>query len=316
MSGKTELLRTEPHHVPGYGGNVANLKFQIGYTFGEVTSKLLKERNPGSRSVLSETKWNPSMTVEPVQRVRYRADGNKDYRHTQKLLNGNDGSHMVPGYTAFIPRHENYIGKRYSQASKFAVNEHEAAIDKYRMKNDRFDALVKAQSRCPRQSPSKDNTPPPPAGPDQAVITQALYRTPLKINGKPTAYRSKYQVHHQESVYKMEPGNENKKFNHGFTGFVPKMKNSVGMAYGQQTAKALSEFYYDQQKARASLTTSINPTIPRPPPARCLGKSHLTEDPPIPGYTGHMPRRGYKFGKTFGNSSKEAITEFRKIQNF
>ncbi|XP_037547962.1 protein FAM166B [Nematolebias whitei] len=88
------------HVIPGYTGYCPQLKFHIGKSYGKLTSQLLKETHSGRLQVLSaETSTSlPSIL-------------------------GNDSYRIVPGYTGFIPRCEEYIGCTYSTMCQKALTE-------------------------------------------------------------------------------------------------------------------------------------------------------------------------------------------------
>ncbi|KAM9820774.1 ciliary microtubule inner protein 2B [Neosynchiropus ocellatus] len=121
------------------------------------------------------------------------------------------------------------------------------------------------------------------------------------------------------------PDSHSKKMIPGYTGFIPKRQNYFACSFTETCHKALSEFYKEQR-------TKIQkkPPIPRVVKSTNLfdvykplntfvpsGKAYfLDDDDPqkyfISGFTGHVPKSRFLFGKGYPITTKQALIQFGK----
>ncbi|XP_047424974.1 protein FAM166B [Mugil cephalus] len=243
------LLTPDPHYIPGYSGYCPQLKFNIAKTYGKLTGELLTspEVKHSSRLVL-HTGHVPS-TDTP----RSSTDSNL--------------KRMIPGYTGFIPKRQNYFACSYSETCHKALSEfyHEGEV---RLQRQSTDLPVVVNHRTQQT----DRLKPPLTVISDKVITYKPLK-PFVPTGKP---------------YFMEDDNPQKYFIPGFAGHVPKSRFLFGKVYPIITNQALTEFgkqhSYFKSKDVSSRTNSCSPTMPTiyPPnrggaPSFCVSNTlHVT----------------------------------------
>ncbi|XP_065829586.1 ciliary microtubule inner protein 2B-like [Oscarella lobularis] len=271
--GKSTLMTPDPYHIPGYCGYCPQFKYGIGTTFGSGTHELLIR--PGlarsGRSVLADTvpippTSAPAQTESPsLLRTRTKSWGD------QKLI-----ENMVPGYTGYIPKSQNYFGSRYAEACHNAVSDFEWDQRSYQSKRAELQTHSQSQSNSLKPAHS-------------AALP----------------YLSPQALQHSVSPYYMRHGDPHKYFMSGYTGFVPRTRNYMGKGYPVITNEALREHGDDEQRIAYVKTT---PIVVRRSMAtdRQATRIYPVEAGLVPNYTGHIPAQKFKYGMTFGHSTKNA----------
>ncbi|KAM8744327.1 ciliary microtubule inner protein 2B [Acanthopagrus schlegelii] len=125
----------------------------------------------------------------------------------------------------------------------------------------------------------------------------------------------------------------------GYTGFIPRRQNYFACSYSEACRKALSEFYQGGQRQSSSLPAVANNSRqqferPKPPliaisnqvidykPLKSFtpaGKPYsMDDDDPckcfISGFTGHVPKSRFLFGKGYPMITNQALIQFGKQQ--
>uniref|UniRef100_A0A8D0AFA1 Ciliary microtubule inner protein 2B n=1 Tax=Sander lucioperca TaxID=283035 RepID=A0A8D0AFA1_SANLU len=104
------LMTPDPHYVPGYTGYCPQLKYNMGKSYGQLTAELLTspEVKHSNRLVL-HTGHVPSTESDASLTLRSIPDSNL--------------KKMIPGYTGFIPKSQNYFACSYAETSRKALSE-------------------------------------------------------------------------------------------------------------------------------------------------------------------------------------------------
>ncbi|KAI5622628.1 protein FAM166B [Silurus asotus] len=264
----SSLLSTpEPHYIPGYAGYCPQLKYHMGKPYAQLTAKLLTspEISRSSRLVLSSGPSRDAGTREEIWR-----------RETER---GKKPQRMIPGYTGFIPRRQNYFSKTYAQTCREAISEFDED-QRIRIRPTTADTL--------------------PAVPDRAFqgIKPRVLNTPLvAITKEPFSYKTTWKP--LGSPYSMEDSDPHKYFISGFTGFVPRTRFLIGSSYSLTTNKALIQFG-KQMKGHSvhdleGESTDDLPTI------------YPTHRGMLPHYTGYVPGYKFRYGRTFGKLTSNSV---------
>lgn len=291
--GKSILMTPDPYHTPGYGGYCPQFKYQIGQTFGKTTSRLLEDPNVPSSGRLVLTEIYPGVTESDrlqEQRKHLLMTRTQSWGD-QKLVNG-----MVPGYTGFIPKSEHYFGKRYAENCGNAISDFENDQRKHNKELQMLKTLDALQSG--KMEPHNVDELPP-------ISTR--YRTPLQpIAKEPKPYISPYAPQHSTSPYFMKNDRKMKCYMSGYTGFVPRSRGLLGKGYPIITHNALNEFtddfkFYKTHKARPVVVERVDKTMMDTTPI------YPVETGLVPHYTGHIPGEKFRYGRTFGHSTQDAM---------
>ncbi|XP_066566783.1 ciliary microtubule inner protein 2B [Amia ocellicauda] len=274
------LITPDPHYIPGYAGYCPQLKYNVGNTYGRLTARLLTdpEVHRSQRLVLHTGRF-PSTETDT---------GPRDEIWRSRRGNCRQQERMIPGYTGFVPKSQNYFSKTYAELCREALAEFEA--EQQRRVERAKSAVVK-----PTQSSGLPEHKHP------------RYSTPLvPVSTEAAPYQSTEVWLPHGSPYFMEDENPHKYFISGFTGYVPKARFLIGTGYPVTTNKALRQFGQE-----------INKSAPGPfhlpgerreghnlPPISKIYPSNLGL---LPCYTGHVPGYKFQYGHTFGQLTHNSL---------
>jgi len=179
---------------------------------------------------------------------------------------------MVPGYTGYVPKGQHFFGQRYAQACDNALKSFEA------------DLIVKEKS-----------------GETLKMVPRRPLTPVSKANAYPIIPRD-YQ--YGTSPYRLPTNHNEKYFVSGYTGFVPQARQLLAKGYPVITHEALSIHQGVQDKVRNVGTPKLSRAKTAPPGAIYARKSGL-----IPNYTGHVPAMKFKYGRTYGATTVNALNQ-------
>jgi len=198
------------------------------------------------------------------------------------------GTQMVPGYTGYIPKGQHYYGERYAGFTQNAIAHMEDAQQNYDQQQQKLRSQIRSQY--------EENT----------GSSVRCHKTPLKpIIEKTKMYFPKGKQH-SLSPYTYNNADPRKYMMSGYTGFVPCSRGLIGMGYPKYTNKALCDFTtsYRDTKANAKLPIVLNR------PAKPVENSkpiYYKDSGMVPHYTGHIPGEKFRYGRTFGHSTTNAV---------
>ncbi|XP_071949123.1 ciliary microtubule inner protein 2B-like [Antedon mediterranea] len=266
---KSILMTPDPYHIPGYRGFCPQFKFQIGKTFGCTTSKLLTSDNLASsgRVILSDI--DPGVSGKDE-------DAKKELLQTRFASLGNQKlrKRMVPGFTGYIPKGEHYYGSRYAKTCLNATADFENGRLAYRNKVEQLKLTN--------------------AGIDPLIPQTITFR-----------YVSPNEKQHSTSPYYMSNSNPEKCFVSGYTGFVPTARNLIGMGYPIITHEALNLFSGDLEKAKTRMDHPVK-LAGLTQERKTFRRIYTLDTGLVPQYTGHIPGQKFRYGTTFGHSTRNA----------
>uniref|UniRef100_A0A8C5LPE1 Ciliary microtubule inner protein 2B n=1 Tax=Leptobrachium leishanense TaxID=445787 RepID=A0A8C5LPE1_9ANUR len=287
------LMTPDPHYIPGYGGFCPQYKYNLGKTYGKLTSQLLT--NP-------DIHRSGHLVLQSCPFPPLRMDNDRDHletptrRRRQRLGDQKLSWSMIPGYTGFIPKSQNFIAKTYTEISKDAVADFHRDQLKQESHLQELSLLNKLQSG--QQQPHSEH---------EKQLIKSKYRTPLPALSKdPAPFYSSTAFQSQQSPYCMEDENPHKYFISGYMGYVPRSRFLIGSGYPVATNRALVEFGH--------LTSKRNPRVSydleaKQHDGRHLDHSHiyLEELGLLPRYTGYVPGYKYQYGHTYGYLTQDAL---------
>lgn len=293
---KSVLMTPDPYHTPGYAGYVPQFKYRIGSTYGCHTHEILCDNavRKSTRSVLSET-WPPRRVFPPL--TDELVQGNTVLLNNRSWGNQKYTPQMIPGYTGFIPKGQNYFGCRYAESSRYAINSFENDQQRCQAKMDELQTLSQQQEN--------DD--------ERKNFTIAQNTTPLMpIAEKPQPFLPAYSKRHSTSPFALPYGHPDKHFMSGYMGFVPRLEKYFAQGYPINTKRALVEFAEDGMRLQESQEKPF--TVELPTTGEQIAPTGQSMIYPkstglIPHYTGHIPGQKFKFSKTFGSSTRDALPQ-------
>ncbi|XP_019727535.1 ciliary microtubule inner protein 2B [Hippocampus comes] len=244
----TVLLERDPHYMPGYSGYRPQLKFKIGKSYGQLMAELLHP--------LPHTGADGTLGSIPE-------------RHAGRIM---------PGYTGFIPKRQNYIACSYAETCQRAFS------DFYQEMYTNIQRASTDPSLADKYSqPQSERT----TAPQTAVSDQVVSYKPLK-SFTPIA-----------KPHLLDDGHPYKYYMSGFTGHVPKSRYLIGKGYPVATNEAL--VHLGRQHGGGDCSP---PSVLESYPSRHRGV--------VPAFTGHLPGYKFMYGHTFGRLSKKAMEKSAK----
>nr|XP_033785134.1 protein FAM166B [Geotrypetes seraphini] len=283
------LLTPEPHYIPGYGGFCPQLKYHMGKSYGKLTSKLLTNPDiPHSPQLVLQNIHNPVPEEETAEPLTEMSKGwRRQWR--EELFTGS----RIPGYTGFIPRSQHHFAKTYAQITQDALNDF-----LNQQNNLGYQAEELARLRSLQAANAQDDIE------NERKLLTAKYRTQLPplVQGPPSysAFRD------DDSPYSMEDNNPHKYFMSGFTGYIPRARFLIGTGYPVTTNRALVEFGQKLQKKNkdSSMAYEAGKQHQSLPDIFSIYHSKLGL---LPKYTGYIPGYKFKYGKTYGNLTRNVL---------
>ncbi|XP_060751335.1 ciliary microtubule inner protein 2B [Tachysurus vachellii] len=271
-----KLVTPEPHYIPGYAGYCPQLKYHMGKPYSQLTAHLLTspEISHSPRLVLSSG-LSPSAERDTGAREEIWRRGTRQCKTPQR---------MIPGYTGFIPRIQNYFSKTYAETCREAISEFDSD-QKVRIRPATADKLPAVERAFPDIKPRKLNTP------------------LVAISKEAIPYKSLDYWRPLDSPYSMDDSNPHKYFISGFAGYVPRARYLMGSSFPITTNKALIQFG-KQMKASHS---ALGLTRERDDNLVSAPIIYPTHRGLLPRYTGHVPGYKFRYGQTFGQLTSNSL---------
>ncbi|KAK5851940.1 hypothetical protein PBY51_023452 [Eleginops maclovinus] len=261
---KNVLLTPDPHYIPGYSGYCPQLKYRVGKSYGQLTAELLSSPHvKHSNQLVLYTGHIPSTGT-----LRSTSDSNS--------------KRMIPGYTGFIPKSQNYFACTYSETCSKALSEfHQDGRAKIQRQSKQLPAVVNyTNTQFEKSRPHL-----------REISNNKITHRPLKSftpKGKP---------------YFMDDDDPHKYFTSGFTGHVPKSRFLFGKGFPITTNQALIQFGKQQQ------TDPMSQSFPgrRESTINSIATIYPSDRGVVPSFTGHIPGYQFMYGQTFGQLSQNAL---------
>ncbi|KAM8961500.1 ciliary microtubule inner protein 2B [Pelodytes ibericus] len=287
------LMTPDPHYIPGYGGFCPQYRYNLGKTYGKLTSQLLT--NPDIRRsgqlVLQSCPFPPPRTDSN----RENPDGVTS-RRRPRLGDQKLSWSMIPGYTGFIPKSQNFFAKTYTETSKEALTDFQR--DQLRLESLRRNQSLVNNLQSGQQQPHTEN---------EKRMIRSRYRTPLPTLSKdPAPYQPQTDFQSYTSPFYMEDGNPQKYFISGYTGYVPRSRFFIGSGFPVTANRAMVEF------GHMTLRKGLIPMDHRESQEKDglhLDQGHIYPEELglLPRYTGYVPGYKFQYGHTFGQLTQNAL---------
>jgi len=274
MATKSPLFREEPHYIPGYTGYVPQKTFNYGQTYGDITNKLLsnKEIRMSEKKVLAQTAAHPTLLHDESREVnasRFRMSG----QGHKKLAD-----HMVPGYTGYIPKSEKYFGRSSAKVNHKAI---------YDLETERWSAAE--TDRLISKTIEK--------GKMRPISQEAAPYVSRHGDGRPSTV----------SPYFMPTGCRDKNFITGYTGYIPQSRFKYSKVYRDQTKESLNDFTTTMQEQNAEREKPLhlqNILTRKPTTAPASTDIYRPQQGLVPRYTGYLPGHKYRYGVSYATSAR------------
>lgn len=189
---------------------------------------------------------------------------------------------MIPGYTGFVPKSQNYFSRTYAETCREALTE--------------FDRDQQRRARL-------QSADPPPVNNNNTSGFKKVHTPLTAVSKEPVPYKALDPWKPKGSPYFMEDSSPHKYFISGFTGYVPKSRFLIGSGYPITTNKALIQF----GKEMKSDSTLLH--LPKEEPGRLppIPTVYPSQRGLMPSYTGHVPGYKFRYGQTFGQLTHNAL---------
>ncbi|RDD44377.1 Protein FAM166B [Trichoplax sp. H2] len=289
--GRLKLTTAEPYYTPGYSGYCPQFKYEIGRTYGASTHEILTSPkiNRSQQGVLTNTLpneevtktatgWTTSQEIKAMKIVnsRQQSFGNQKYVH-----------HMIPGYSGFVPRSQKQFGARYATACDSAIADFD--IEQTQSLRSNYTLGQVNQKRHPKLRLT-------------AVKEKELQNSIEAISIKLTSKSIAKTV----PISYMDDDDPNKFHKSGYTGYVPRQKEIIGLSYPISSHVATKQFHTESRVRSAEAHKPI--TVTRQIKSARDGRVIFPKTSGImPHYTGHVPGMKYRIGGTFGNNSVDTL---------
>ncbi|XP_046399503.1 UPF0605 protein GA14893-like [Ischnura elegans] len=117
---------------------------------------------------------------------------------------------------------------------------------------------------------------------------------------------------HSTSPYFMEIGNPDKTFKNGFAGHVPFSASAFGQSHDAQVRSQLAEFTSNYRRRQSQEWAPVEiggiESFPKVSAGPVIYPTHVGL---IPKYGGHVPGETFRFGRTYGNATRDAKSWLR-----
>lgn len=287
-----------PHFIPGYTGFCPQYKYRLGNTYGTTTHKVLLDPtvHHSQKLVLSDRTVDDYYIYRPPARdieIVNERQGHSIYRHP-----------MIPGYEGFVPTEHAQFGQRYSVQATEALSAFEKAQTLNRI----------AQRQIAKIGYLQDNQWDPKTLEDKE-LTQTQFKLPL-LEVQPECgarYREMLVTEapltppkQSESPYFSDNSDPEKYLKSGFTGHVPFGYASFGKTNKALTHSTLCDFTNNYKKRLSNEWAPVQIDRPVPPALSQPSEIYQKHIGQLPNYTGHIPGAIFRYGKTYGNDSRDA----------
>ncbi|XP_022920071.1 CIMIP2 protein CG18335-like [Onthophagus taurus] len=296
-----DLISTpNPHLIPGYTGFCPQYKFRIGSTYGSTTHKLLLDPtvSHAEKLVLSDRTLDDYQVERPAQRdidivnARFR-QGDVCYKHP-----------TIPGYEGFVPRLNGLFGQRYSVQATEGLSE-------FQQMQDRDKAAL---NQLLRQGALQDGKWDPKNLEDREIV-KSEFKLPLLavrpecaeiLRNLPVEEPPLTPPDQSASPYFMDNSDQNKYLKQGFAGHVPFGYASFGKTSQAMTNSSLCDFTSNYRKRLSTEWAPVSLNKPDPPLLLSPAEIYHKHVGLLPNYAGHIPGQIFRYGKTYGNDTRDA----------
>lgn len=287
-----------PHFIPGYTGFCPQYKYRLGNTYGTTTHKVLLDPtvHHSEKLVLSDRTIDDFDTYHPPARdidIVNQRHGDTIYKHP-----------MVPGYEGLVPYEHAQFGQRYTVQATEALSTFEQQQNLNRI----------AQRQIKKIGYLQDNRWDPKTLEDKQ-LAQSQFKLPL-LEVRPECVSILRQLETTESPitpplqsaspYFSDNGDPDKYLKSGFTGHVPFGYASFGKTNETMTNSALCDFTNNYRKRLSNEWAPVQIDRPEPPTLLQPSEIYHKHVGQLPNYTGHIPGAIFRYGKTYGNDSRDA----------
>ncbi|XP_053688774.1 UPF0605 protein GA14893-like [Sabethes cyaneus] len=301
----------EPHYIPGYTGYCPQLMYRIGNTYSSLSHKLLLDPSVAhsEKLILSNRSTDEYQVHRPTLK-EIDATGTIIPRHEDEDLRDTIYQKpLMPGYEGYIPRTQSKFGRRYAVVTSEGLNEFErdclrtrAQMKKLRHRVAQPISTISEFSLGDRMQFHKNDYrfPLEATRPDAMGVCKEV-----PVENLPPLPALPYSQHTPPLF--MENDNEQKYTKLGYTGHKPFLWPRFGEPNVALTKKALCDFTNSYQHRRSTEWVPIAPAgTGTCQPSAAIHEIYLKNIGLVPSYKGHVPGAMFRYGKTFGNDSKNA----------
>ncbi|XP_044519859.1 protein FAM166A [Gracilinanus agilis] len=314
------LFTPEPHYIPGYAGFYPQLRYQVGYTYGRTTAKILTDPTVNK---------SPCSVLAPISKPKFIEDFSHDKTSHAQWMDENQPH--FPHYSGFQPFKDFEIRGHYipCETDQHGITMPES--NQYALPSDTVGETMPYPPHPPCPPGRKANEPEVGHPGLRLAYGKEGWKTspPLQKDAEVPGFTQQY--HFRRDVYAPQPpqpetldiGRFEKlpkldkpnliqhKAISGYAGFVPRFTWVMGVNYRDGVQQAMDEFDKSQFLIRNPVY-ALGERLPRQhwPDTKVYHSQGL-----IPFYTGFIPTLRHTYGLTFGSSTRKAYQKEQKRRN-
>lgn len=266
----------------GFAGHIPGYRDEFGHGYGMTVSRLLSLPHPSDCGQPSTLKGEVGCHLPEIPQ-RNCSDIN---RYEAPRFQG----YMMPGYAGFIPCSHNYFGKNYQYPCQPSFS---------KLNNDRRRHLRKTAC-CQMSSNVKNEC--AESKPDEGSSKYEHIRRCME---------SQNHLRCPLSSWPYEPHNctchpDTTMLIPGYAGFVPFERGVYGLRYAKATKEGLRRFNKCVKEGRETICLPSGQAT-MDCSTECERSSepiYLEDQGFMNSYTGHLPGHKYRFGQSFGRSTR------------
>ncbi|KAF7997605.1 hypothetical protein HCN44_006176 [Aphidius gifuensis] len=299
MASVSLLMTAEPHLVPGYAGFCPQFRYRCGETYGNVTHKLLLDPcvNHAETLVLTNRVAGDYDVMRPAK---------DDIDIVNRRFKVRDSTYkypMVEGYQGFVPRLNGKLGQKQTILAIEGLADFERQQIRERATLNHLNKVIGLQDKRmhplslqERQLIKSNNQLP------LSTVRPDYTRT---LRNLPVEEPCEQPRNQNPSPYFMDNTNEQKYFVSGYSGHIPYGYAHFGASHLPVTNSALCDFTTNYKSRQSTEWAPVTMSQPEPPVLIRSTDIHHKNIGLIPNYLGHVPGARFRYGKTFGNDTRD-----------
>ncbi|XP_027705048.1 protein FAM166A [Vombatus ursinus] len=308
------LFTPEPHYIPGYAGFYPQLRYQVGYTYGQSTAQVLTDPTVNK---------SPCSVLAPLSKPKFIEDFSQNKISHAQYMDANQP--YIPHYTGFQPFKDFEVRGHYPP---LGTEQHGTPVpdSNQHMLSPGIGTETMPYPPYPPCPPGKKVSKPEFGHPgfqlargkegwktspslDKAPVSPQLYHFRRDVYPPLPPQTETLDVGRFERLPKLDKPNliQHKAIS-GYAGFVPGFTWVTGMNYRDGVQQALDEFNKSQFLIRNPVY-AVGERLPKQhwPDTKVYHSQGL-----IPFYTGFIPTVRQTYGLTFGSSTRKAYRKEQK----
>ncbi|GLV41107.1 uncharacterized protein CBL_04631 [Carabus blaptoides fortunei] len=288
----------QPYFIPGYTGFCPQFKYRSGHTYGSTTHKLLLDPtiNHAEHLVLSDRGVDDYEVMQHSESVKNKAQDGIEY---DSAIYGHP---MIPGYAGCVPHINGEQGQRFTVSAQNGMSSFEEKQLANKIAMNQLERQIKIQAGEWEPKTLEDR-----------MLAESEFKLPLMavrpecaailrnivVDEPPMSYPP-----NTSSQFLLDNENSEKTIKQGFGGHIPFGNAEFGKTHEAMTNSALCNFTSNYRQRRSTEWSPVSVIQPDPPLQILPSAIYHRLTGQIPNYTGHIPGGMFRYGKTYGNDTR------------